>query len=269
MRMTTANAPSGDNQGQYGDSQKLAARARLNARYTIAETGWFPWVADRLPIRPGDDVLDIGCGPAWFWASVAGRLPAAIRLTLADLSPGMVEEAVARCKTLPLARVEGRPADAATLPFEDGRFNGVVAMHMLYHLRDPAAAVAEFHRVLKPGGFLAVTTNGEGNLRKMHELATAVGGSPVDPGAAAFGFGAARSLLSAQFGSVEFSPYPARMCITDPEDLFLALVSYPPGDAADAAQKAALRDAIARAFSDGGGRLDVARETGLFLAIRR
>ena len=263
------NASAGDNRSQYGDSRKLAARARLNARYTIAETGWFPWVADRLPIRPGDDVLDIGCGPAWFWASVASGLPDGIRLTLADLSPGMVEEAVARCKALPLARVEGRPADAAALPFGDGCFDGVVAMHMLYHLPDPATAIAEFYRVLRPGGFLAVTTNGEGNLRSMHELATTVGGSPVDPGAAAFGFRAAKSLLAAQFGSVDLIPYPARMCITDPEDLFLALTSYPPGETAGPDQKAALRDAIARAFSDGGGRLDVARETGLFLATRR
>ncbi|EJT05257.1 type 11 methyltransferase [Rhizobium sp. CCGE 510] len=79
---------------QYGDSRKLAARARLHTEYTIAEMGWFPWVAAQLPLKPGDRVLDVGCGPAWFWAATAGLLPE--DLTLADRSSGMIDEAVAR-----------------------------------------------------------------------------------------------------------------------------------------------------------------------------
>lgn len=51
------------NARQYGDSRKLAARARLHTEYTIAETGWFPWVAAQLPLKPADRVLDIGRGP--------------------------------------------------------------------------------------------------------------------------------------------------------------------------------------------------------------
>lgn len=255
-----------ENRSQYGDSRKLAARARLNARYTVAETGWFAWVADRLPIRSGDEILDIGCGPGWFWASVAEGLPTAVSLTLADLSPGMVAEAVGRCAPLAFGRVDGFQADAATIPCEDGRFDGVVAMHMLYHLPQPAEAIAEMWRVLKPGGFLAVTTNGEDNLRRLHELSTAVGGQPFDPGGAAFGFSAAEAMLGAQFGAVDFLLYPARMRITEPEDVFEALTSYPPGDGADATQRAALRRAIDAAFAEGDGVLEVARETGLFLA---
>lgn len=60
-----------NNAKQYGDSRKLAARARLNQEHTITETPWFEWVAGRLPFKPGMKVLDIGCGPGWFWASIA------------------------------------------------------------------------------------------------------------------------------------------------------------------------------------------------------
>jgi ubiquinone/menaquinone biosynthesis C-methylase UbiE len=251
---------------QYSDSQKLAARARINSKYTVAEIGWFPWVAKQLPLKPGDRVLDIGCGPGWFWAATANGLPEGLDLTLADLSPGMVKEAVERCRPLPFGSVQGQQADASAIPFEDGSFDAVIAMHMLYHLPDPAKGIAETHRVLKPGGFLAVTTNGTGNMRRMYELTTVFGSPPSDPAAAAFSFDAAERLMQAQFGNVTMSQHPASLRITDPEDVFLALTSYPPGDGASEAQLAEFRKAIADAFQEGDGVLEVAKETGLFLS---
>ncbi|CDZ58897.1 Transcriptional regulator, MerR family/methyltransferase, UbiE/COQ5 family [Neorhizobium galegae bv. orientalis] len=251
---------------QYADSSRLAARGRLNREYTIAETGWFPWVARQLPLREGDRVLDIGCGPAWFWASVSNDIPEDLDLTLADQSSGMVEEALARCMALPFGSVAGRQAEAASLPFEDKSFDIVIAMHMLYHLPDPAAGIAEMFRVLKPGGFLAVTTNGARNMRGIYELTTVFGSEPFDPSAAVFGYDKAEELMRARFGDVAFAQYPARMWITEPEDVFLALTSYPPGDSADEAQLDAFRQAIAAAFERGHGVLEVEKETGLFIS---
>ncbi|MBP0574103.1 methyltransferase domain-containing protein, partial [Mycobacterium tuberculosis] len=54
-------------------------------------------------------------------------------------------------------------------------FDAVVAMHMLYHLADPAVGIAEMARVLKPGGTLLVTTNGVDNMRELYALAAALG----------------------------------------------------------------------------------------------
>lgn len=251
---------------QYSDSKKLAARGRLNREYTIAKTGWFPWVARQLPLRSGDRVLDIGCGPGWFWASVVNDLPDNLALTLADLSPGMLQEALERCHPLAFAEVTGRRADATALPFEDGSFDTVIAMHMLYHVADQAKAIAEMHRVLKLGGHLAVTTNGAGNMRGMYELTTVFGSPPYDPAGAAFGYETAERLMQAQFGNVTMTEHPAHMRITEPEDVFLALTSYPPGDRADEAELAAFRAAIAEAFRAGGGVLEVGKETGLFIS---
>ncbi|KKX30576.1 class I SAM-dependent methyltransferase [Rhizobium sp. LC145] len=251
---------------QYADSRRLAARGRLNREYTIAEIGWFSWVARQLPLDPGDRVLDIGCGPGWFWASVIGDVPGNLDLTLADQSAGMVEEAVNRCRTLPFGSVAGRQAEVTALPFDDGSFDAVIAMHMLYHVPDPVTGMAEMFRVLKPGGVLAVTTNGIGNMREIYELTTVFGSSPVDPGGAAFGYQKAEELMAAQFGNVTFSEHPARMRITEPEDVFLALTSYPPGDGASETQLAAFREAIAEAFERGGGVLEARKETGLFLS---
>jgi SAM-dependent methyltransferase len=253
-----------DNAKQYSDSQKLAARARINSKYTVAETGWFPWVAKQLPLRAGHRVLDIGCGPGWFWAGSVGEWPEGLDLTLADLSPGMVREAGERCRALPFRSVQGHQADASALPFEDHSFDAVIAMHMLYHVPDPAKGIAEMFRVLKPGGSLAVTTNGADNMRQMYELTTVLGSAPSDPAAAAFGFDTAQRLMQAQFGNVSVALHPAGLRITDPEDVFLALTSYPPGDEASEAQQAELRKAIAQAFEHGNGVLEVEKQVGLF-----
>ncbi|KAB2758360.1 MULTISPECIES: methyltransferase domain-containing protein [Brucella/Ochrobactrum group] len=254
------------NERQYGDSRKLASRARLNSEYTIVEIGWFPWVAKQLSLKPADNILDVGCGPGWFWAATAYELPRNLNLTLSDLSPGMVQEAVDRCRPLPFASVTGQQADAAALPFEDGAFDAIIAMHMLYHLPDPSKGIAEMHRVLKPGGFLAVTTNGAGNMRELYALTTVFGSAPVDPAGAALGYAAAEQLMQAQFGDVTMTQHPARLRVTEPEDVFLALTSYPPGDRADEAQLAAFRDAITQAFQAGNGVLEVGKESGLFIS---
>jgi SAM-dependent methyltransferase len=249
---------------QYADSSKLAARARLHREFSVGEA-WFPWVMDRLPLKPGDRVLDIGCGPAWFWAGSEGHFPKGLHLTLADQSEGMVAEATERCAPLGFASVSGQQADAAALPFADGSFDVVVAMHMLYHVADQAKAVAEMHRVLKPGGTLAVTNNGADNLKQLYALTTVFGSPPVDPAAVAFGHERADSLLRAQFGNVTRADCPGGLHVTDPEVVLLALTSYPPGDGASDEQLAAFSDAINAAFAAGGGALDVQKDVALYL----
>lgn len=261
--MTSVTA---ENTAQYSDSRKLAARARLNSEYTLTEVPWFAWVAQQLELKANDRVLDVGCGPAWFWEHAAGHHPDGLNLVLTDMSQGMVDEAVARCQELRFGSVHGQQADASALPFDDEAFDAVIAMHMLYHVPDPAVAIAEMHRVLKPGGFLAVTTNGANNMRGLYELTTVFGSAPSDPAAAAFGYDAAEYLLKERFGNVTKAQHPARMRITDLEDVFLALTSYPPGDTASDAQLAGFREAIDLAFKRGNGVLDVEKETGLFVS---
>jgi SAM-dependent methyltransferase len=173
---------------------------------------------------------------------------------------------VERCQTLPFGSVQGQQADASALPFKEGSFDAVIAMHMLYHLPTPAKGIAEIYRSLKPGGFLAVTTSGARNMRKMYELTTVFGSPPSDPAAAAFGFDTADRLMRSQFGNVTMSQHPARLRITEPEDVFLALTSYPPGDSASEPQLAELRKAIANAFQQSNGVLEVDKEDGLFLS---
>jgi hypothetical protein len=56
--------------------------------------------------------------------------------------------------------------------------------------------------------------------------------------------------------------------VTDPEDVFLALTSYPPGDDANETQLGNLRTAIAKAFEAGNGALETEKQFGLFTSIK-
>ncbi len=255
------------NDRQYSNSNKLAARARLHQLYSRDEAPWFPWVAEKADLRPGDHVLDIGCGPGWFWANAAEVVPE-IDLTLADLSAGMVEEALGRVRELNRGwTVRGELADISALPFPDQSFDAVFAMHMLYHVPDTGRAMAEVARVLRPGGRVVVTTNGRNNLRVLYDVSVAAfGGTGGDPAAAIFGFDEAHALLDGAFGNVELHRFPGSLRITEPEHVFEAQTSFPPGDGAPDDQLAVLRQAINDAFANGGGVLEVEKETGALVS---
>ena len=78
---------------QYRDDSNLRARIDLHERFTTATEPWHRWVFDRIDLPPEARILEIGCGPAELWAQNLDRIPAGWELTLADLSPGMVEKA--------------------------------------------------------------------------------------------------------------------------------------------------------------------------------
>ncbi len=253
---------------QYRDSSNLAARANLHAKYGRGD--WFEWLAAQFRWPANAEVLEMGCGPGTFWNAARNALPPSLRLTLTDLSPGMVREAMARVATnWPTAT--GQVADASALPFGDETFDVVVANHMMYHvLPEPACGLREMHRVLRPGATALVATNGRHSMRTLLELRSSldVPGGDAALGAL-FSLENAEPMLRALFESVELRRYPDELRCTDPEDIVAYLTSSPPGSDATEAQIANLRAAVAAAFRRGGGILTIEKDSGLFICRKR
>ncbi len=135
-RVEEANAEFHDRCGDAYD--------RLTVR-TDEDYGDVSLVLSRLREETGaEDLLDAGCGSGVVLRRARALFP---RVAGVDVSRGML----ARC--LPFGADLCR-ANAARLPFADASFAGVTGYSLLHHLRDPAVALREFARVLRPGGFL-------------------------------------------------------------------------------------------------------------------
>ena len=109
-----------------------------------------PILMDYLELADGDRVLDCGCGMGFFLL-VMGTLRD-VRSTGLDSDPDRL-----RWAEREHVRAELVAGDAQALPFADASFDKVLATEVLEHVDDDRRALAELHRVLRPGGLLAIS----------------------------------------------------------------------------------------------------------------
>ncbi len=99
---------------------------------------------------PYGRALELGCGTGFFLLNLM-QAGVAAKGSVTDLSPGMVKVALRNAGHLNLD-VDGRVADAETIPYEDNTFDLVVGHAVLHHIPDVEQSLREVLRVLKPGG---------------------------------------------------------------------------------------------------------------------
>ena len=125
---------------------ELIPDTRYEAHVDLAMVRHF---VESIEVRPAA-VLDAGCGTGRMIGHLAG-LDSELVIAGSDLSPSMLEVARSSHPGAELA-----VGDNADLPFDDGRFDGVLAWYSTIHTPPHRLdrVYDEFHRVLRPGGML-------------------------------------------------------------------------------------------------------------------
>jgi ubiquinone/menaquinone biosynthesis C-methylase UbiE len=221
-------------------------------------------------LAPGMRVLDVAAGTGLVAAAALAAVGPAGHVTAADLSPAMLERARERLGGAPNAAVA--VADGQALPFTDANFDAVLCGLGLMFFPDPARGLAEFRRVLRPGGRAAVsaTTTAERAYDGRVFLALAGHVPPLAEGAArVFSLADAARLRAlfeaAGFRDVEVATETRRFAKPS-FDAYFEPYERGWGSVGQAylalpeETRRAVREEVRRALGDAGGPIEVAVE---------
>lgn len=103
-------------------------------------------------LKPGARVLDAGCGSGRVTARLAEAVGPQGEVVAVDIDPSLLAMAAAAPMSPQAAPVRWMQGDARALGADHAPYDMVVAQMLLQHLDDPAQAIAEFTRVVRPGG---------------------------------------------------------------------------------------------------------------------
>lgn len=215
-------------------------RCDANTRFAARDLG--EEMLLRLALRRGMRVADVGCGTGQHLLRYAEAVAADGEAVGYDFSPDAVAQARARGAVAEVA-------DGAALPVPDASFDALASSFAVYYLPDLGRTVAEWRRVLRPGGTLAVSGPAEGTNRELYDFhRTVTGHPPTDVDLMAIGYveGPLREALAdAGFDDVRVEAFDNPIRFPDAE-AFLAywmatslfIRSVPDGERADARRRA-------------------------------
>lgn len=142
-------------------SRVTSAYTTLAQRWDTSGADWNQPVATRLValagLAPGRHVLDVGCGAGAVSIPAARAVLPAGRVTGIDVAAPMLTRARQAALAEGLSNVFLLNVDAAAPSFRPASFDAVLASLVIYLLADPAATVARWRNLLRPGGLLALT----------------------------------------------------------------------------------------------------------------
>lgn len=111
-------------------------------------------VLDALGAKPGENVLDVGCGPGFYIAELANLVGVDGEVVGIDNSADMIGLAAKRCEGR--RNVAFHEASATSLPVNDSHFDAVISVQVLEFVEDVDRVLAEMYRTLRPGGRLVI-----------------------------------------------------------------------------------------------------------------
>ena len=185
---------------------------------------------EALGVRPGEVVLDIGCGAGQTVLQLADRVGQDGQVIGVDLAPLLLD--IARERTRHLGQVRLIEADAACLDLPAGSADAVFSRFGVMGFDDAVAAFSNFRRILKPGGRLAFVCWRALEDNELDHLPLLAAGlaQPVDgrPFSFADPEHIRMTLEAAGFGEIAIDPHDAQVSSGDLEAMTHVLMKIGP-----------------------------------------
>jgi len=108
----------------------------------------------RHGIKPGMQVMEVGPGNGTYTLAAARQIGPEGKLITIDIEPKMIARLNQKIAAEGITNIEARVANVYALPFDDQSFDLIYMITVINEIPDIPRALAEFHRVLKPGGKL-------------------------------------------------------------------------------------------------------------------
>lgn len=206
---------------QYRSAENISARIKLHRLYSANPKGWFTWLYEALGIQSKMNVLELGCGDGTLWAENISKLPQNVDIVLSDISEGMLRDA-RRVVGSADGRFSFKTADAGELPYDAGRFDLIIANHVLFYCDDIERTCDEIERVLKPEGYFICSTYGRSHMEEISRMVRDFDDRIVLSGEKLydrFGMENGYDILHKHFKQVSWTEYEDYLLVTEPDPL--------------------------------------------------
>ncbi len=208
---------------QYKNASNLKNRIDLHERFSTNPMRWFPWLASHIEFRSIYRMLEIGCGDGKLWDSVDIDMRHR-EIFLSDASQGMVDE---------VRKKRGQNfncivVDCQHIPFKDEYFDGLIANHVLFYVKDVKQGIQEICRVLRKNGVFYASTYGENHMKEISELCKGFDARielSDQKLYEVFGLKNGKTLLQSYFSDVKQYNYEDALEITEAEPLINYIMS--------------------------------------------
>ena len=253
---------------QYRTSANLDVRIDIHERFSTNKYRWMWWVFDHFEFPPVCRILEVGCGVGKLWLENAHRIGTDWEIMVSDFSEAMLEKTQANLTGVP-GKFDFRVFGVEDIPFGPDTFDAVIANHMLYYAVDLSRALAEIHRVLRPGGKLYASTNGMGHFKEIDDLIVEFrGGSrPIASVIETFSLDTGRDFLECYFGKVQLDRQANSLLINNPAALTTFCMSVTRAEIPED-RRPAFAEYIEQKMCDCGGEMILAKDAGLFVAVK-
>lgn len=170
----------------WGDSAAAWARA-AEEEETGASASATEWMLQAAAPRPGEQVLEVAGGAGRVGLQAAAPVEPGGNVLCSDFAEGMVEAVRERIARNGIGNAEARLLDAQDLDLEDESFDIALCRFGYMLMPKPRRALAESHRVLRPGGRLILAVWGEASKNPwlstiLDAVMEELGAPPPEPG---------------------------------------------------------------------------------------